>query len=185
MKCFFMLFIPMMVYSQGYQVKVVPIGSKEVNGNINVATLTLVFEPNSIGKDFEAAHLIAKNEALKIGADSITFISSTVYSSKVDQTFQGSDRNIGRLSANSWGNSLTVNNIGASNTESNSTLIATGTENDIATYTCRAIKIYSPVDSSIKSEDHTIGYKILGIIGGGIVIGLLMIFLVNSSTSTE
>jgi hypothetical protein len=113
MKQFLFLLFPLMVYSQVYQVKVIPIGNKEANGNINVATITLVFEPNSIGKDFEAAQMVAKNEALRIGADSITFISSTVYSSKIDQSFQGSE------DSRVWVGQTLAIGTGATNSKSN------------------------------------------------------------------
>lgn len=173
-KYFLLLLLPLMVYSQGYQVKVVPIGNKEVNGNIHVATLTLIFETNSIGKDIEAAYMIAKNEALKIGADSITFISSTVYSSKVDQIFQDRSTSVAGAPFGIY--------VNEGKSSGNATVITTGTENDLATYTCRAIKIYKPKKASWFSTNTQPKSKSSKIIVG--VVSILMSVIVISVLTT-
>ncbi|PKM92699.1 MAG: hypothetical protein CVU80_02000 [Elusimicrobia bacterium HGW-Elusimicrobia-4] len=55
---------------------------KDVNthpNNKHIATITLIFSPNEIGTDYSAGNELAKKEAIKLGADWIYYVSSTIY----------------------------------------------------------------------------------------------------------
>lgn len=49
-----------------------------------IATITLVFKPNEIGKDYDAVVKLAEKEAAKLGADLVYYVSSTIYKDTED-----------------------------------------------------------------------------------------------------
>jgi len=46
-------------------------------GDVPIATTTISFEPNEIGQDYNAAHILATAQARKLGADLVFFVSGT------------------------------------------------------------------------------------------------------------
>jgi len=54
-------------------------GYKSTSYDIQVATITIVFNSEEIGEDFDAVTILARNKAKKMGADLVYYISGTEF----------------------------------------------------------------------------------------------------------